>query len=66
MRLEAGHGEIHECADLRNGKPTLRGNEVQGDRGVLVLCEKDSQPALRELLGNVVGEQSGDATSFDG
>ena len=37
MRLEARRGEIHECADLRNGKPTLRGNEVHGDRGVLVL-----------------------------
>jgi hypothetical protein len=37
MRLEARLGEIHECADLRNGKPTLRGNEVHGHRGVLVL-----------------------------
>src|ERR1700751_188497 len=37
MRLEARHGEIHECADLWNGKPTLRGNEVHGHCSVLVL-----------------------------
>jgi hypothetical protein len=37
MRLEARHRKIHECTDLRNGKPALRGNEVQGHRGVLVL-----------------------------
>src|SRR5713226_8067915 len=28
MRFEARRGEIHECADLRNRKPTLWGNEV--------------------------------------
>ena len=66
MRLEARHGKIHECADLRNGKPTLWGNEVQGHGGVLVVREKDLQRGLRKLLGNVVGEQSGDAASFDG
>ena len=66
MRFEARHGEIHECADLRNGKPTLWRNKVQGHRGGLVAREKDLQPALRKLLSNVVGEQSGDATSFNG
>ena len=66
MRLEARHGEIHECADLRNGKPTLRGNEVHGHRGVLVLRQKDLQRGLRKLLGNVIAENPGDAASFDG
>ena len=51
---------------ISNGKPTLRGNEVHGHRGGLVVRKKDLQPALRELLSNVVGEQSGNATSFDG
>jgi hypothetical protein len=46
MRLEARHGEIHECADLRNGKPTLRGNQMQGHRGVLVVREKDLKRGL--------------------
>ena len=66
MRLEARHGEIHECADLRNGKPTLWGNEVQGYRGVLVVREKDLQRGLRKLLSDVIREKSGDAASFDG
>lgn len=66
MRLEAGYGEIGKCADLRDGEPTLRRNEVHGHRGGLVVRKTDLQPALRELLSNVVGEQSGDATSFDG
>jgi hypothetical protein len=66
MRLEAGHGEIHECADLRNSKPTLGGNQVHGHRGVLVLRQKDLQRGLRELLSNVIREKSGDAASFDG
>jgi hypothetical protein len=66
MRLEAGHGEIHKCADLRNGKPTLWGDEVQGHRGVLVVGEKDLQRGLRELFSNMIGEKSGDAASFDG
>ena len=56
MRLEARHGEIHECADLRNGKPTLWRNEVYGHRGVLVVREKDLQRALRKLLSDVIGE----------
>ena len=66
MRPEAWHGEIHECADLRDGEPALRGNEMEGHRGVLVLRKKDPQRGLRKLLGNVVGEQSGDAAAFDG
>jgi hypothetical protein len=66
MRLEARQGEIHECADLRNGKPTLWGNEVHGQRGILVGREKDLQRALRKVLRNVIREKSGDATSFDG
>ena len=66
MRLEARHGEIHECADLRNGKATLRGNEVHGHRGVLVVRQKDLQRGLRKLLGNVIGEKSGDAACLDG
>ena len=66
MRPEARHGEIHECADLRNGKPTLWRNEVQGHRGVLVVREKDLQLAFRKLLSNVIGEKSGDAASFHG
>ena len=66
MRLQSRRGEIHECADLRNGQPTLRGNEVQGHRGVLVLRQKDLQRGLRKLLSNVIREKSGDAASFDG
>ena len=66
MRLEARHGEIHECPDLRNGQPALRGNEVNGHRGGLVLREKDLQRGLRNLLSNMIGKKSGDAASFDG
>ena len=66
MRLEARHGEIHECADLRNGKPTLRGNEMHGHRGVLVLRQKDLQSGLRKLLSNMIAEKPGDAAPFDG
>lgn len=66
MCSEARHGEIHECADLRDGKPTLWGNEVHGHRGVLVLRQKDLQCGLRQLLSNVIGEKSGDAASLDG
>jgi hypothetical protein len=66
MRLEARHGEIRECADFRNGKPTLWGNEVHGHRGVLVVRQNDLQRGLRKLLGNVIREQPGDAASFDG
>ena len=66
MRLEARHGKLHECADLRNGKPTLWGNKMQGHRGVLVVREKDLQGGLRKLLGNVIAENPGDAASFDG
>jgi hypothetical protein len=65
-RLESRHGEIHKCADLRNDKPTLRGNQMQGHGGVLVVREKDLQLALRKLLRNMVREKSGDAASFDG
>ena len=66
MRLEARHGEIGECTNLRNGKPTLWENEVDGHREGLVTREEDLQFALRELLGDVVREKSGDATSFNG
>jgi hypothetical protein len=66
MRLETRHCEIHECADLRNSKPTLRGNQMQGDRGMLIVREKDLQRASRKLLSNVIAKQSGDAASFDG
>ena len=66
MRLEARHGEIHECADLRNGKPAVWGNEVQGHRGVLVVREEDLQRSLGKLLGNVIREKARDAASFDG
>jgi len=66
MRLEARHGEIRECPDLRNGKPTLRGDEVHGHRGVLVLREEDLQRGLRDLLSDMIREKSGDAASFDG
>src|SRR6266700_3092732 len=66
MRFEARRGEIHECADLRNGKPTLWGNEVQRHRGVLVVGEKDLQLAFRKLFSNVIREKSGDAASFHG
>ena len=66
MRLEARHGKLHECADLRNGKPTLWGNKMQGHRGVLVVREKDLQRGLRKLLSDVIREKSGDAASFDG
>jgi len=66
MRLEARHGEIHERADLRNGEPALRGNEVHGHRGLLVVREKDLQRGLRKLLSNVIGEKSGDAACLDG
>ena len=66
MCLEARHGEIHECADLWNGKPTLWGNKVQGHRGVLVEREKDLQLPFRKLLTNVIREKSGDAASFHG
>src|SRR5216684_2376469 len=55
-RLESRHGEIHKCADLRNDKPTLRGNQMQGHGGVLVVREKDLQLALRKLLRNMVRE----------
>ena len=64
MRLEARHGEIHECADLRNGKPTLWGDKMHGHRGVLVVREEDLQLALRKLLSNVIREKSGDAAPF--
>jgi len=66
MRLKARHGEIRECADLWNGKSTLRENEVQGHGGVLFLRQKDLQRALGKLLSNVITEKSGDAASFDG
>ena len=66
MRPEAGYGEIHECADLRNGKPTLWGNKVHRHCGVLLMLENDLQLALRKLLGNVIGEKSSDAASFHG
>ena len=66
MRLEARHGKIHECAYLRNRKPTLWGNEVQWHRGVLVVREKDLQLAFRKLPSDVIGEKSGDAASFHG
>ena len=66
MRPEARHGEIYECADLRNCKPTLRGNQVNGHRGVLVVSQEDLQGGLRKLLSNVIGEKSGDAASFEG
>src|SRR5580700_8229992 len=66
MRLETRHGEIHECPDLRNGQPALRGNEVHGHCGVLVLREKDLQRGLRNLLSNMIGKKSGDAASIDG
>ena len=66
MRLETRPGEIHERADLWNGKPTLRGNEMHGHRGVLVLRQKDLQRGLRKLLSDVIREKSGDAASFDG
>jgi hypothetical protein len=66
MRFEARRSEIGECPNLRNGKPTLWGNEMHGHRERLVTREKDLQLALRELLGNVVREKSGDATPFHG
>jgi hypothetical protein len=66
MCPEARHGEIRECTDLRNGKSTLWGNEVQGHRGVLVVREKDLQLAFRKLLSNVIREKSGDTASFHG
>ena len=66
MRFEARRGEIHECADLRNRKPTLWGNEVQGHRGVLVVREKDLQLAFRKLPSDVIRKKSGDAASIDG
>ena len=66
MRSEARHGEIGECANLRNGKPALWENEVDGHREGLVIREEDLQSALRELLGNVVREKPGDAMSFNG
>ncbi len=66
MCLEARHREIHECADLGNGKPTSWGNEVQGHRGMLGVREKDFQRGLRQLLSGVIREKSGDAVSFDG
>jgi len=66
MRLQARRGEIHECADLRNGKPTLRRNEVHRHRGLLVVRENDLQRCERKLLSNVIGEQSRDAACFDG
>src|ERR1700730_8949819 len=53
MRLEARHGKIRECADLRNGKPTLWGNEVQRHRGGLVLREDNLQQASRNLRRNM-------------
>jgi hypothetical protein len=66
MRLKARHGEIGKCANLRNGKPTLWENEVHGHREGLVARKQDLQLALRELLGNVIREKPGDATSFNG
>src|SRR5258708_2076546 len=66
LRPEARHREIHECADLRSGKPTLWGNKMHGHRGVLVVREKDLQLALRKLLSNVIREKSGDAAPFHG
>jgi hypothetical protein len=66
MRLEARHSEIHERADLRNSKPTLWGNQVQGHCGVLVVREKDLQRGSRQLLSNVIRDEPGDAASSDG
>ena len=66
MRLEARHREIHENAHLRNGKPTLWGNQMHGHRGVLVVREKDLQRGLRKLLSNVIREKAGDAAPFHG
>ena len=66
MCLEARHGEIHKCANLRNSKPTLRGNQMHGHRGVLVLRAKSLQRGSRNLLSNVIREESGDTASFDG
>ena len=66
MRLEARHGEIHECADLRNGKPTLWRDEMEGHRRVLIVREEDLQRALRKVLSDVIGKQPSDAASFDG
>ena len=66
MLLKARRGEIHECADLRNRKPTLRANQMQRYGGMLVVREKDLQGGLRKLLSNMIREKSGDAVSFDG
>jgi hypothetical protein len=38
-RLESRYGEIHKCADLRNDKSTLMGNQLQWHGGVLVARE---------------------------
>jgi hypothetical protein len=66
VRLEARHSEIDECADLRNGKPTLWRDEMEGHRRVLIVREKDLQRALRKVLSDMIGKQSRDAASFDG
>jgi len=66
MRLEARARRNPRMRGLlRNGKPALWGNEVQGHRGVLVMREQDLQRGLRKLLGNVIREKPGDAASFD-
>ena len=65
LRPQTRHGEVDEGADLRNGKPALRRDDMDRQRSVPVRPQYDLQPAVPYMLGDLIGERPRHATPVD-